>query len=71
VTTNCPNCGAPVDPSADRCAYCETPYQTTQRPTMRIDATGITFYGLQLENGLMTPNEARRCLGLPLRGVTP
>lgn len=67
--TNCPNCGAPVDPSADRCAYCETPYPSAQSPVMRIDATGITFYGLQaqVERGIMTPNEARRVLGY--RGI--
>lgn len=63
--TNCPNCGAPVDPSADRCAYCETPYPSArQGPLIRIDATGITLYGLQVERDLMTPNEARRRLGL-------
>lgn len=63
--TNCPNCAAPVDPSADRCAYCETPYHFTQRPMLKIDANGITFYGLQVERGIMTPNEARHALGLP------
>lgn len=25
-TTNCPNCGAPVDIHAEKCAYCDTPY---------------------------------------------
>ena len=24
--TNCPNCGAPIDQHADKCAYCDTPY---------------------------------------------
>lgn len=24
--TNCPNCGAPIDPSLDVCPYCKTPY---------------------------------------------
>lgn len=26
ATLNCPNCGAPVDPNGDACAYCETGY---------------------------------------------
>ena len=25
-TTNCPNCGAPIDIHAEKCAYCDTPY---------------------------------------------
>lgn len=25
-STNCPNCGAPVDIPAEKCAYCDTPY---------------------------------------------
>ena len=25
-STNCPNCGAPVDIHAEKCAYCDTPY---------------------------------------------
>lgn len=24
--TNCPNCGAPIDPNADKCSYCDTSY---------------------------------------------
>ena len=24
--TNCPNCGAPIDKSLDKCPYCSTPY---------------------------------------------
>ncbi len=23
---NCPNCGAPIDIHAEKCAYCDTPY---------------------------------------------
>lgn len=26
MTTNCPNCGAPIDRSRDSCEYCGTPY---------------------------------------------
>lgn len=25
-STNCPNCGAPIDIHAEKCAYCDTPY---------------------------------------------
>lgn len=63
--TNCPNCGAVVDPAADRCAYCDTPYPFALQPVIKIDANGITFcLQQQVERGLMTPNEARRRLGL-------
>lgn len=31
--TNCPNCGAPVDPRARRCPYCETPYPNADLET--------------------------------------
>lgn len=27
MTTNCPNCGAPIDRSRDNCEYCGTPYE--------------------------------------------
>lgn len=27
MTTNCPNCGAPIDRSRDSCEYCGTPYE--------------------------------------------
>ena len=27
MTTNCPNCGAPIDKSRDSCEYCGTPYE--------------------------------------------
>lgn len=26
VETNCPNCGATIDRSLDKCPYCDTPY---------------------------------------------
>lgn len=69
--TNCPNCGAPVDPAADRCAYCETPYPQTRRTptaivigepcTLRIDSEAIARL---VAEGITTPNQARRLMGL-------
>lgn len=61
--TNCPNCGAPVDPAADRCAYCGTPYPAA------IDAPFALYLDTQaiasaVSAGLITVNEARRRLGL-------
>lgn len=61
--TNCPNCCAPVDLQAEKCAYCGTPYPEARRPMIKIDANGITIFGL-MERGIMTANEARRAVGL-------
>lgn len=27
LLTNCPNCGAPVNPTSHKCEYCDTPYR--------------------------------------------
>lgn len=63
--TNCPNCGAAVDPEADRCAYCETPYPIRLRAELyQIDMQTVAFLVSQVDKGLITPNEARRRLGL-------
>lgn len=60
--TNCPNCGAVVDPDADRCAYCGTPY-----PTRRVLVTSnvLDYVEKCMKSGTMTTNEARQFLGLP------
>lgn len=63
--TNCPNCGAVVDPAATRCAYCETPYPIRLRADLyqiNIDAARLVR---QVELGCISPNEARRRLGMP------
>ena len=61
--TNCPNCGAVVDPDADRCAYCETPYPIRLRAELyqiRMTEEKMPYVNL----GIMSPNEARRLLGM-------
>ena len=41
MTTNCPNCGAPIDISRSSCEYCGTPYKKevylVEAPSLRID----------------------------------
>ena len=62
---NCPNCGAVVDPAADRCAYCGTPYNIRLRAELYQRDINAQMLARQMELGLITPNEARRRLGLP------
>lgn len=68
--TNCPNCGAAVDLEETKCPYCETPYPWKLTPTAlpldsKIDM--LTEINRQLVAGIITPNEARASLGLPLK----
>lgn len=62
--TNCPNCGAVVDPAANRCAYCETPYPIRLRAELYKIDMQAAYLVKQVDMGLITPNEARRRLGL-------
>lgn len=69
--TNCQNCGAPVDPTADRCAYCGTPYPWAVKTAYEaapvqiiMDPREIARVSRALDLGLITRNEARRRLGL-------
>ncbi len=62
--TNCPNCGAVVDPAADRCAYCETPYPIRLRAELYEIRINAEILARQVAAGIMTPNEARCRLGL-------
>lgn len=72
MRTNCPNCGAPVDLHAEKCAYCDTPYLRAPCITQTADTITIDFDVIQLsaaaakafQSGLITPNEARRLVGL-------
>lgn len=61
---NCPNCGAPRDPDASRCPYCGTPYPATAKAgpvNLYIDYKTLA---VAVNDGIITPNEARRRLGL-------
>lgn len=68
--TNCPNCGAVIEPAETRCPYCETPYTQRQlREAAKLFAGPMTAEMLanMVAAGTVTPNEARECLGLPRR----
>ena len=38
MTTNCPNCGAPIDRSRDSCEYCGTPYEKSNNIHIEVTA---------------------------------
>ncbi len=60
--TNCPNCGAPVDITADKCAYCDTYYSTI--PEAEKTHSACEDVDIALRMGIITQNEARRRMGL-------
>lgn len=73
--TNCPNCGAVREPAESRCPYCGTPYPRDRKVaeavavpepiTIHMDTSAITAAVIrEYELGILTPNEARRLLGL-------
>lgn len=74
MKTNCPNCGAPIEPISSKCPYCDTPYTlklletfvgpAEVRPILYADDKPIEYAKL-IESGVMTPNEARELVGLP------
>lgn len=70
--TNCPNCGAPVDLSADACAFCDTPY-TPRAPTKAppVERAQVGAFTVHMnaetlvkayETGVLTPSEVRECI---------
>ena len=66
--TNCPNCGAPVDLAEKSCPYCDTPYKRNT-PAGLIDPDIRLIMDTErlcaaVAAGTMTPNEARRLLGM-------
>lgn len=68
ILTNCPNCGAPVDLTAKSCPYCDTPYlAAAPGSTEELRAAGMTPETLSaaLQDGIMTPNDWRRLMGMP------
>lgn len=73
--TNCPNCGAVREPAESRCPYCGTPYPRDRKAaqavavpenvTIRLDVAQLAEISCDLlDCGLITPNEARRRMGL-------
>lgn len=75
---NCPNCGAVREPAESRCPYCGTPYPRPKRSKVAYavaepvtvnlgDQDKLATVMKALEAAIMTPNEARECLGLPRR----
>ena len=73
--TNCPNCGAVREPAESRCPYCGTPYPKDRKTVLAADLPEGTTIHLDadqlariscdlLDLGLITPNEARRRMGL-------
>lgn len=73
--TNCPNCGAVREPAESRCPYCGTPYPKDTKvaeavavPISDIEAAeGFDRLLQEIATATMTPNEARRRMGLPPR----
>ena len=54
IPTNCPNCGAVVDPYGHKCEYCDTPYSWAyERPVYKNDPEVDTYNRLSLENKLL------------------
>lgn len=68
MTTNCPNCAAPIAPQAEKCAYCGTPYlKEAQAAELELHLDPSQFGGALVsafEAGLVTANEVRRQYGL-------
>lgn len=72
--TNCQNCGAVREPAESRCPYCGTPYPRDRKAaqavaipepvTIHMDAGQLSMCSQRLDLGLITPNEARRRMGM-------
>ena len=64
----CPNCGAPIDLTKDKCPYCETPYHEKQEGiTINYDYAHINLdvINVLFRSGAISLNEARKFAGLP------
>lgn len=71
MSTHCQSCGAPVDLHAEKCAYCGTPYMRNETTRSSEEVVlGVSTAEMAeavsrfLSAVLMTPNKARRVLGL-------
>lgn len=67
LRTHCPSCGAPIDYHAEKCAYCDTPYSHYHegvRIIQTADAITVETIVTAVRNNQITPNAARRALGL-------
>ena len=73
--THCKLCGAPREPAEKRCPYCGTPYQREkvavavampdpEPVTVNINDNQIARMVAEIYDGILTPNEARRLMGL-------
>lgn len=70
IMTNCQNCGAPVDLTADKCPYCDTPYPRPRKTkTAQAEAVPIQIDTRVLAkcvaDGVFSPNAARRLMRMP------
>lgn len=63
ISGNCPNCGAPI--RGDECPYCGTAFTRKHDGIPIYDTHGVYITSLLLNEGSITPNEARGMLGLP------
>ena len=63
--TNCVNCGAPIDLNESKCPYCGTMHRMVVSDPDQTDIhTRYKTVLALLTNSRITPNEARRMLGL-------
>lgn len=66
--THCKSCGAPVDLNADKCPYCDTPYEFIRgrrRNAGVYDDAMPQKYKDLLSCGAISINEMRELCGLP------
>lgn len=67
--SNCPNCGAPVDIRAEKCPYCDTPYEFIRGMRRRTagvhDDTILQQCKDLLLCGAISINDMRELCGLP------
>ena len=65
MTTNCPNCGAPIDRSRDSCEYCGTPYEKSNDIHIEVTAPDPS-----VEDFIEVLSKISRCSGFNLMDST-